>query len=370
MALLPVVLASSLLPVMLLIHQHGGGWLGQALETGGRPNPSPPVGIVVNSMNLLLGNFQPPLFPLADWWNAHAYHWLPHGLFEEMVRTFEPGAAHLALMDLQFEVFAGLGMCVSLLLLISWLTGRYVAFWSWVWRQCVEDPAPRTAITHARLVRWSVVVSVGAFMVAMNVGSPGRLFTPYYCLLIPLFLAGGSGELELVRCRWWRSLAGLAFAVTAVMLVLNPPRPLFPAKAIFSSLGARYPQSSMLSRAALLYQSYAVRWDLLAGVREHIPPSEKDVALATYISGSPMQTSLWRPFGHRRIWPMRPEQSVEELKRKGIRYFVIAVDQYHPSREAWFKDWVRTNDARIVAEVPVRTLATGEQWPWYVVALP
>jgi len=186
---------------------------------------------------------------------------------------------------------------------------------------------------------------------------------------VPLCLAGGGQEV-LVHRRWWQALAGLTFIVTAVMLVLNPPRPLFPAETIFTNLSSRYPTSKTLQRAALLYQAYPVRWDLLAAVREHIPPDEMNVALATYISASPMQTSLWRPFGHRRIWPFDPEATCDDLKRKGIHYAVVAVDEFHPARQSWFEDWVQKNNATIIAKVPIRSLATGEAWPWYVIKLP
>ncbi len=357
---LAIALASSLLPVMILIHRHGGGWLGLALEVGARPSPSPALALAVNAMNLALDNFQPPLFPFADWWNAHAYHWLPGPLLDRMVSTFEPGAAYLQVMDLQFEVFAGLGLGISLLLLVSWLWVRYGG---------ARTPRCPRWRSHTALVRWSAVVSLLVFASVMSVASPARLVTPYYCLLMPLLL-GGAGHQWVVRRRWWKGLAFAAFTACAVMLVLNPARPLFPARTVFTRLSARHPHSRILARAALLYQSYAVRWDLLAPVRAHLPPDARNIAFAAFISGSPMETSLWRPFGHRRLWPMDPGQTGEELTRQGIRYAVVAVDEYHPLRLAWLKDWVRNSHATILAEVPIRTLATGEPWPWYVIKLP
>jgi len=376
-----VALASSLAPVMFFIHQHGGGWLGQALESGGRPAPTPLVTVTANGLNLALDNLQPPVFPLSGWWNDHAYKLLPKPLFSRMVEGFEPGAAHLETMDLQFEVCAGLGLGVTALLLLSWLCAWRVEAGFQPASEAASPPAAlpgQDARMHpplagwkpasTALVRWSAVIPMLAFMVAMNVSSPARLATPYYCLLMPLILVAAGHE-RLVRARWWQALGLATFLLTAMMLVLNPPRPLWPAQTILNRLSAHYPRSQLLTRAALLYQSYAVRWDLLAPVRDRLPPDAKDVGLMAFIDASPMETSLWRPFGQRRIWPLQPDQSRGELDAQHIHYAVIAVDNLHPQDKAWLDNWVQTHGGSVIAQVPIRSRATGEPWPWYIIKL-
>lgn len=361
---LVVALASSLFPVMLAIRQHGGDWLGRELESGGLPTPAPWVAWTANTLNLALGNLQPPVFPLADRWNESAYKLLPKGLLTRMEAGFEPGAAHLQAMDLQFEVCAGLGLGLSLLLLISWLCARR--------RSSPAATGPPPVRSRPRygpaLVCWSAVISLLVFMRYMNVSSLSRLVTPYYCLLLPLLLSG-VGHRSLIRARWWKALAAAVFLLAAVMLILNPPRPLWPAQTLLSRLANRHPQSRAVVRGALLYQSYAVRWDILAPVRDHLPADATQVGLMTYISASPMQTSLWRPFGQRRIWPVDPSQSREDLERKGIDYVVIAIDGMHSHDRAWLDGWVRAHRGSIIAQVPIRSRATGEPWPWYVIKL-
>lgn len=361
---LTVALLSSLLPVMLAIRLHGGDWLGRALESEGMSTPAPWVTLTANTLNLALGNLQPPVFPLADRWNEHAYRLLPKGLLTRMEAGFEPGAAHLRAIDLQFEVCAGLGVGVSLLLLISWLCARR--------RPPRPASSPPPVGTYPRyvvpLVRWSAVISLLVFMRYMNVSSLSRLVMPYYCLVIPLLLTG-AGHQRLVRARWWKVLAAAVFLLAAVMLILNPPRPLWPAQTLLSRLSAGHPHSYAITRGMLLYQSYAVRWDLLAPVRDHIPADATNVGLMTYISASPMQTSLWRPFGHRRIWPLKPTHSREDLAMKGIEYVVIALEGTPPRDRAWLEAWSQDHGGSVIAEVPVRNRATGDPWPWYVIKL-
>jgi hypothetical protein len=368
-AVVLVALGSSLLPVMILIHQHGGGWLGKALEAGGRMPPTPWVTVSANCLNLTINNLQPPVFPLAGWWNDHIFRLLPKTMLAKMEAGFEPGAAHLETNDLQFEVSAGLGLGVSFLLLVSWICARCRPANSKS-ADAHNQPSGGSPLSNWTpfLVRWSAAAAFLVYLLNMNVSSPARLTTPYYCLLIPLLLTG-AGQQRLSRAWWWKSLAAASFLLTAIMLVLNPPRPLWPAQTLLGHITARHPQSKLATRAKLLYESYAVRWDLLAGVRDQLPSDATNVGLMTFISASGMETSLWRPFGHRRVLPMEPDESREDLARRGINYAVVAVDDLHPQNRAWLEKWVQTHGGSILAQVPVRSRATGEAWPWFVIKL-
>jgi hypothetical protein len=352
---------SSALPLMFLMHQHGGGWTGARMERG-LPLASPAVSFAGNGLNLALENLLPPLFPMAGWWNEHAYKLLPASFIAKLEHSFEPGASHLATLEIQYEICAGIGFGLTLLLLASWLWARF-------FRRSQSD---QLTDLHLPLVRWSPVVSLVAFMLAVDVSGPARLITPYYCLLMPLLLTGRAHEI-LIRRRWWRAAAALTLLISAGLLIINPPRPLWPARTILTPLSKKYPQSSLIIRGAMLYDAYADRWDALAPVRDRLPSEARNIAFTVFMAGSTMETSLWRPFGHRRVWWVPRSVGRSELENTGIRYLVVGTDNSIQATERgfhdWLQDWLGTNNATIKAEVRVKTVATSNPMPWYLIEL-
>jgi hypothetical protein len=357
-----VAALTSLLPLMFLMHRHGAGWTGQDLERGA-PLAAPWAGITGNGLNLLVENFLPPIFPMAGWWNEHAYHLLPQALLAQMERSFEPGAAHLAMLEIQFEGCAGLGFGLSWLLLISWI---------YKLRQRQGDRRASTAQWHLALVRWSPFVSLSIYMLEADVSGPARLIAPFYILLLPVFLTGPA-QAVLVRRRWWRGLGIAVFLLCAIMLVVNPPRALWPAQTILAPLSAKQPQSSLLKRGARLYAANATRWDALAPIRDHLPSDAKNVGFISFVSGSSMETSLWRPFGQRRIWPLPRSTNQAELDAQRIHYVIIGTSPTMNNNtgdfQEWLDGWLRANGGVIIAKENVTTLATADPSPWYLIKI-
>jgi len=341
-----------------------GDWSGASVEAPEFAHLTPGVAFVGNALNLTAQNLVPPIFPAAGWWNEHFHRTLPSTLLKKLEAGFEPGGAHVKLMEMQLEVAAGLGFGVCVLLLISMLAS-------------LRHGACRHSQTNAlweRCVRWSAWVSLLVYMLATGLSTSGRLIAPYYCYLLPAFLAW-PGHALLVRRRWWRALGIGVFALAAMLLAMNPGRPLWPAERCFTWLAQKKPGSGALRKAALLYQSYSGRWDALAPIRRHLPAQARNVGLISFISASSIETSLWRPFGQRRIWWLRPASPLDEMKRKGIRFVVVGTDgpearKHNLVFQPWFESWVRENGGSIVAEEHIRLLATGEPSPWYVVEFP
>jgi hypothetical protein len=359
-AVVAISIFSSALPLMFLLHQHGGGWTGAQLERG-LPLASPAVSLAGNGLNLALENLLPPVFPMADWWNVHAYKLLPANFIAKLEHSFEPGASHLAAIEIQYEICAGIGFGLILLLLISWLWARFSP----------RSQPDRPSDLHLTLVRWSPLVSLVAFMLAVDVSGPARLITPYYCLLMPLLLTGRSHEI-LVRRKWWRGAAALTLLIAAGLLIINPPRPLWPARTILNPLSKKYPQSSIITKATMLYDAYAERWDALAPIRNRLPPDARNIGfVVAFMSGSTMETSLWRPFGKRRIWHLPRSVSQTELERKDIQYIVVGTDSSSPAIhercKQWMDTWLLPNKGKVVAQESVKVLATAGREPWYLI---
>jgi hypothetical protein len=297
---------------------------------------------------------------MAGWWNDHAYKLLPAGFITKLEGSFEPGAAHLAAIEIQYEICAGIGFGLALLLVVSCLCARYC---------CRSRLDQRPSDLHLTLIRWSPFVSLLTFMLAVDVSGPARIITPYYCLLMPLLLSGKCHE-NLVRRKWWRAAAVLTLLIAACLLILNPPRPLWPARSILNRMSSRY-TSSLITRAAMLYDANAERWDALAPIRDKLPGDVKNIGFINFLQGSTMETSLWRPFGQRRIYWLRRSVDQPGLEEKGIKYVVIGTDpstqKNAASFQEWMKNWLQANNARIIAQENVTILATSAPTPWYLI---
>jgi hypothetical protein len=284
-----------------------------------------------------------------------------------MEAGFEPGGAHLQVLELQIETCAGLGFGVTALLMVSWIAAVRAR------RKSGAAASQVPAGWLARLVRWAAVVSLLAYMAKTGLSTSGRLIAPYYCLLMPVLLCVRGQETVVRRC-WWRGAAAIVFALAALLVVLNPGRPLWPAQSVLTPLAARRPASKLIARAALLYESYAGRWDALGAVRDRLPPDARRVGFIWFMGTSTMETSLWRPFGQRKVLHIQPEEPAASLRARGIRHVVVATDSPEARRGAlrfqdWFEPWLRANGGKVLAQLEVRVMATRDLTQWYVVEL-
>ena len=361
---------ASFLPMAAANYSHSGDWTGAAKELPPEIKAaSPGVVFVGNALNLAAQTFTPPVFPAAGWWNAYACKVLPPGLATALEHGFEGPGAHVELSELQWETNAGLGVGLALLLLLSWAGARS-------YRNLEKRSAlpPTAGQGHLALVRWSPWVCLLVFMLKLPLWASGRILAPYYCLFLPCLLHG-PGQAALTRRRWWKGCAVPVFLLALIPLLLNPPRPLWPAQRVLSLLAAWRPESRPVKLGKMLYYAQAVRWDALAEVRSALPPEAKEVGFIPYVVTSTLETSLWRPFNHRRIRWLPPEESLEGIASRRIRYVVIDTDSLTTSQggvqfQDWFDAWLRSHQGKIVREIRVQNVATKPPYYWYVVQLP
>lgn len=353
----------SIVPVTWFNIRLLGDWSGTGTEAPLFANLTPGVAFAGNTLNLTAQNLAPPFFPLAGMWNDRFHKLLPSTLVQKLETCFEPGGAHVQLMEMQLEVAAGIGLGVTALLLIS-------LAWGWGLRNAAPSVRPDLLARSIRMLVW---VSLLAYMVKTGLSTSARIIAPYYALLMPLLLAAPA-QSAVVRQRVWRFLACAVFLVAALVLSMNPPRPLWPARAFFVALSERYPTSATLRKAALLYSTYAQRWDALALIRNHLPPDAREAGLIHFCAASSIETSLWRPFGARRIWWLRPDSPRAEMNQKKIQYIFVGTDGPDATRGGvrfgdWFEEWLRTKNGSVEAAEQVQMLATGAPSTWYLVRL-
>jgi hypothetical protein len=347
----------SFVPTALLNLHYAGSWSALQYERQGMDMGNPVVGVVGNAFLLLVNNLCPPVFPLAGWWNQNALQLLPGALVGPMVRNFEDGFH--TLWELPTEDWTGIGAGITVLAMIS-------ALWAVLgcWRR---KALPRPATGIPPLVLWFALITPWVALLAYGAKSgmvtPARLIAPYYPLLLPLLLVGPE-QGALVRKRWWRLLAWAVFLMAFAILIVTPPRPLWPAKTVLKSLVAVQPDQRLLKRALATYTAYSVRADPHAELRALLPADLKVVGfLGTH---DDLDISFWKPYGDRRIAQIGHVETAEQIRARKIQYAVVSGLHFELARQN-FTDWLTAIRAEVVAETTLTiSLSAGAQ-PWYVV---
>ena len=246
------------------------------------------------------------------------------------------------------ESTAGLGLAVVLLLLATAIAAP---------RGARRVRVPRTVW----LADLSIWLGLLAFMLQAGAYEAGRLAMPFYLpLLAPLLRR--PGWRAVVWRRWWKRAAALAMLYSAGILLLSRGRPLLPWEHLLTLMQRVQPASATWPRALAAYQAHERRADLLASVRAALPTEEKTIGLAAQVS---KEATLWLPFGARFVAGVTPEDTVADLRRRGIRYVVVEQDEAGKVQEP-FDQWINHNADRLTVTGTVRIESTlsqkGESW--------
>jgi hypothetical protein len=360
-AIAAVLLAGlvSFLPTAALNVKYCHDWSGLSLERSGMDMKSPLVGIWGNSLIFLLDNFIPPFFPQAGWWNRSALTMLPQAIVRPMVANFEEGFHQL--WEMPTEDWVGLGFGPSVLILLSILAGfraRRAGIASCLSPWAAEIP---TGLRRCALLAPWLALLVYCMKSGMVTGA--RLISPYYPLLLPTLLLG-AGQGEVVRRAWWKVCTWGALLIAAAVVVLNPARPLWPAKTVLAKISARRPESKLIARAYNAYSIYSVRADPLAAVRALLP---QDLAVVGFMAApDDPDISLWRPFGKRRVEHFLITDTAAAIQARHIDYAVVGGLNLSLNSTP-LEAWLTRARAELVAKTSVTVkLAEGPQ-DWYVV---
>jgi hypothetical protein len=352
-----LALLVSFVPTALLNIQYTGGWSALHFERPGMDMGNPIVGVFGNAFLLLVNNLCPPVFPLAGWWNQNALQLLPGALVGPMDANFEQG--YHFLWELPTEDWAGIGVGVTLLAIIS-------ALWALAGfrrRKTSSQPKPVIPPLILRLTLIAPWIALIAYGAKSGMVTPARLIAPYYPLLLPLLLVGPE-QVALVEKRWWRLLAWAVFLMAFAILIVTPPRPLWPAKTILTKMIEARPEDRLLKRALATYNAYAVRTDPHAELRASLPADLKVVGfLGTH---DDLDVSFWKPYGGRRVAQIGHRETAEQIRARKLEYAVVSGLHFELARLK-FEDWLAGMRAEVVAETNLTiSLSAGVQ-PWYVV---
>jgi len=193
-----------------------------------------------------------------------------------------------------------------------------------------------------------------------------RHLAAYYPLLMPLLLLG-AGQAVIVGRRWWRVLVWGVMLLAALVLVLTPGRPLWPAQTILAKLVAAKPNQRLLARGLAVYSTYNVRSDPLANVRALLP---KGLSVVGFLGSSDdIDISLWRPFGTRSVKHILLSDTLAQIRQRHIQYAVVS-GQHLVDQHTTLAAWQAQTGAEVVATATATTTVFLGPRPWYVVRFP
>jgi len=354
-------LFSSFVPMGLLNFKHCGDWTGQAAEQTQMNKGSVLLYIPTNAILFTIHNLKPPIFPAAKWWNAMVPKVVPTKFTRKLEDLFETSGAHFSLGEMQTEEDSGVGFGVTVLSLVSATAGCFMR----------KTPTFRQRDAFSSNVsRWAIPLSACiALLVYMSKSGMGgttvRIIAPYYAFLIPLLL-GGSCQAKIVNFRWWKWCASVVYLLAAVLLVVSPARPLWPANFFFSRLDANTFQNRLLLRAKTVYSVYGERADGFAPVRNILPAGVHAFGL---ISFDDPEAALWWPLGSRRMEHLVPSDTSDDIRRHGIQYILINSDKLPGLFGLSLEEWLTKYHAETVKTVSLKLRASDPAVDWVLVKL-
>jgi hypothetical protein len=355
-AITPFLLTASFLPTAVLNTVYGGDWSGAAIEQV--PIGSGPVWLhlVANGITWPLDNLAPPLFPFASAWNRAIDTLTPASLVSLFHQhNFEPGARNWHLNETQVEESAGLGFGVTILL------GLSLVYTSFGRGKLNERKIARSSEFVQRLICVAPWLSLFYVMTKLSLSGSVRYLAAYY----PLLCAGllrSPRHAGLFRRTWWRWWAYFSFVLAGLVLVISPARPLWPAGWFFDRYGSRLQSSELAARAMDAYGAKSKRSEVFAPVVAALPV---DATLLGFSADDFPETSLWKPFGSRRVLHVKVNDSAEEVRQRGLRYLLVVSEKL---KEPW-PQWLERMDARELQSVTLKMWGSLPPLHWHLVEL-
>jgi hypothetical protein len=349
--------SASLIPTALLNIRYCGDWTGMAAEPQGFGSGPPLLHIIVNAVLLFLHNMAPPVFPFSKSWDVLVAHMIPTSISVQLEKHFEQGA-RLQIGEMQMEEAAGLGLGVSFLL--AWILIRQIRSGSFSFRTSLKS-----IWTYECLVSLGAWLALLVFMAEAGLVCPARYLAPFYPLLIAPLLKGVAAFQLTRSVRWYRA-ALASFALAALVLILTPPRPLWPVMTVLRTFGAESSSNPLLKRAWTVYSIYRVRGDAFESVEAVLPADANPLGMIT--SDDP-EASLWYPFGSRRILHITHADTPEQTRQRGIKYALVSSQILSQNFQMSLDEWLSRNDAKAVQHWNLKLRAGKEPTDWYLVRL-
>jgi hypothetical protein len=350
----------SIVPTSIINYYYSGDWKGLNAEPVKLGGGSPSFQLGINSILIPLHHLNPPVNPFAGKWNQWTEEALPVTWQEKLGNHFEPSVTTFKLGEMQMEETAGLGLGVTLLILAV-LLGR---------QRRVSERVTNASVTGFKVLMCSRnLVPIGAalatfyFLSQSGLGCPSRYLSPFYMMLVAPILRLPRAS-ELITKKWWHRLSLLCFSMAALLLVLNPPRPLWPVKNVFEMMGTENRDSPLLTRVYNVYSVYGDRSDGFAAVKKVLPPDLNTLGLVTF---DDPETSLWKPFGAMSIRHVTLEDDVASLHSRNIEYILVSEYTLKTQGKYTLDEWLVRFDSEIISSQELTLRAGRGSTLWHLV---
>ena len=345
-------IGASLLPISVLNYRQCGDWTGQAVE-GAMMEPSP-LHLPTNLVLMFTQNLVPPVFPMANAWNAMVKRVVPPDLTRALEKCSEPTAAHFTLVEINMEEAAGLGFGASLLVVLSAAAALL--------RRAPERGGGARLNGFAVCLLLAPVCAALLVMHKSGLFTLARMLTPFYPLMLPALLVTRA-QARLVRTRWWRGVALGSLLIAFVPLIVSPARPLWPVQTFLAWLDAEHSPNPLLKRVYAVYTVYGGRANGFAPAIAALPTGLRVLGLVT---GDDPESSLWLPLGARRIEHVTSADTPDDLRARGIEYLLVRPSKVNEGFEAWRAKM----GLQPVRTIPLALRASQGKVDWHLLRVP
>ncbi|HEV2692221.1 MAG TPA: hypothetical protein VG347_04940 [Verrucomicrobiae bacterium] len=340
---------ASMLPTAYLNWHECHDWTGLKAEQATIGGGGKLLRFMANAVSLPLNNLAPPFFPFSNQWSALMNRIIPSDLHTRMVASMENGLASAQLPELQVEETAGLGMGLTLVLLVLLFK-----------KAAARDVWPQQWLAVETCVPLAGWLTLGVFMMQVGSAGPARYLLPFYPLLAVPILRGAVAD-NFFRSPGWRKVALFLSGISLLLVVVCPARPLWPAMTILRSADAEHSSNRWLVRAWNVYGTYGTRADGFTKVIAALPADANPLG---YMGADEPEGALWRPFGQRQIRHICYADTPASVRERGIKYALVS--EYflaqHPAMQP--AEWVSRMDAEIIQVFDLKLLAGQDPRHW------
>jgi hypothetical protein len=348
----------SFVPTAALNYEYCRDWTGGKAENMEYRGAQPWARFVGNSMIVAIDSFIPPIAPFARAWNDRvAPHVLPPKIQDAVQRNFQTSASVFSIGELPTEEGTGLGAGTALLLLVT----TAAAF-----RYRPAQPHRTKPLRRDRaLFAAAILVATAIFLVTSFGRSSPRLMAPYFPFLAILLLFP-RGHATVARKAWVRHAAVAVSALAALVLILNPARPLFPTTQVLGLLRRAHVSEALLDRANRVYFVYRHRHDAFDPALAVTPPATRLLGMVTF---DDPETAMWLPFGSREVLHVLPEDDAQYLRSEGLRYIWVGQQAFQMFSKQPFGKWLEQIHGRELLDIGLELRAAEGISHWALVEL-
>ena len=350
--ILLICIFSSFIPTAISNSFYSGTWGGDKDNLHRVKISNPTAGVIGNSLQVTIGALAPPIFPATKLFNKKSEELLTHPPLSDIKKDFP--RLELSLGEMVMEEGAGIGLGMTLLLIISLMAGFFIK------GRCYIISSKNAFIFG--LLTW---VALAVFMAKLGSESAARLAAPYYAgIVIPLLALRSQGLL--VAKIWWRLLA-MACALSVVpALLLNPARPLVPVQGMIKYFGYSLGFQSFSERARAVYSVYGSRGDSLSIVRDHLPPDVRRIVFAGTSDES--EYSFWKPLGEREVLDFGVLKKNYSLLG-GTECIVGSENGIHDRTGLDPQKFIKKIHGTLIWEGSIATRAGSSAQKWFIISL-